>query len=743
MSAKMLADATAVYQEFERYRKLERLEQAVAQFRTALEVIPEDDTNYPSALYKLGACLQHLFGQLGRLEDLDESIERHQAAADRTSDGHSDRALYLQGLGNAFGTRFNRAGNSEDLNKAITQQQAAVDLTPDNHPQKPVYLNNLGCSFHSRFELLGDLVDLDNAIVTKQKAVDLSPNRYPDKSVRLINLGNSLHLRFIRFGNVVDLDNAIAHQQAAVNFVPDGHLNKFGYLSNLGSSLQARFDRLGNVIDLNNAIVQHQQAVNLISDSHPHKANCLTGLGNSLNARFQHLSKIADINDTIATYQSAVNLTLPGHPYRASRLSNLGGALYARFERTGQLIDIEESIAKQQLAVDITPDGHPSKPNYLSTLGSSILARFERSTNWDDLERAITQHRKAVDLTPNSHPSKPRYLMKLGKALETSFLHHRHHWDADAVISNLSAAAKSPAGPPKIRFEAAETWISFTSFISDPTLLEAYGCALSLMPLVAWLGLPIADRYQHLIRIGGIAREAAAAAIFLDEYDKALEWLEQGRSIVWNQILQLRTPVDELRDNNPDLADRLLRVSIELGRGYQQSGPSQGKPLSIEEEGRRYRALTMEWESTIEQVRGTRGFEEFLRPLSSSQLKNAARSGPVVILNIAKTKCEALALLPGSEDVIHIPLPNISAERVTQLRDELKDQLFSSGIRMRDTRAAKRVIDEADEASCKRVLAELWSNLVKPVLDSLGLSVGFVYLDAFILLMTLSTASPA
>ncbi|PVF90775.1 hypothetical protein CPB86DRAFT_878834 [Serendipita vermifera] len=40
---------------------------------------------------------------------------------------------------------------------------------------------------------------------------------------------------------------------------------------------------------------------------------------------------------------------------------------------------------------------------------------------------------------------------------------------------------------------------------------------------------------------------------------------------------------------------------------------------------------------------------------------------------------------------------------------------------MRHTRAAKRVTEDADKDTCRQVLAEFWTNLVKPVLDMLAL----------------------
>ncbi|PVF90903.1 hypothetical protein CPB86DRAFT_504319 [Serendipita vermifera] len=280
----------------------------------------------------------------------------------------------------------------------------------------------------------------------------------------------------------------------------------------------------------------------------------------------------------------------------------------------------------------------------------------------------------------------------------------------------------SPNGAPTSRFRAAELWIRLASRINHDSLLAAYGCALDLMPLVAWLGLPIADRHQYLMKIGVMARDAASAAISAEEYEKALEWLEQGRSIVWTQILQLRTPVDQLREVDPELADRLLRVSRLLDHGPQPTDFSGRETLYTEAEGRRYRALAIEWESIINQVRSLPDFKDFLRPPHLSQLMNAAHSGPVVVFNIAKTRCDALALLPELDDVIHIPLPDITSERITELRDELKDHLYSNGIRMRDTRAAMRFTDNSGEEDCRRVLAELWNSIVKPVLGTLAFS---------------------
>jgi hypothetical protein len=115
-----------------------------------------------------------------------------------------------------------------------------------------------------------------------------------------------------------------------------------------------------------------------------------------------------------------------------------------------------------------------------------------------------------------------------------------------------------------------------------------------------------------------------------------------------------------------------------------------------------------------------------LKPPKISRLMDAAKNGPIVVLNITKKRCDALALVDGIEEVIHIPLPDVTSERVTELRDKLKDLLYTKGLRLRGDRAARPWTDEGESIDCRDILAELWNGLVKPVLDSLAFSVSLI-----------------
>jgi tetratricopeptide (TPR) repeat protein len=723
----IIADAIAFGQDFKLHGRLQSLGKSISQFQAAVKLLPQGDQRLPETLHNLGVALQHRFGTFGQLGDIDNAIEQHQMAIRISSDDDADKPYRLCCLGNAFAHRFNRLGNPEDIDDAIVKQQEALDLTPDGHYTKSNILSNLGTCLQYRYERFGNRTDLDSAIERRQAAVTLMSDTDPDKALYRTNLGGSLYFRFERFGNIADLDNAIVQKEMAVNLVSDDYPNKPAYLSNLGVSLAEHFQRLGNIASLDRAIVQKQRAVDLTLDTHPLKSNFLSNLGTSLIIRFQCLGNLTDINDAISVYQTAVNLAPRIHPNKPSYLNDLCIALQLRFERSRNLDDINHAITYGQMAVHLTQNNHPSKSKYLGNLGNSLVARFKKLRTPVDMDQAIVAQQQAANLTPEDHPERVRHLNNLGNAFGARFTRFHRPEDAEQAIAHLSQAASSPFGSPVTRFETAEAWISFALLINHHSLLAAYECAIGLMPLVAWLGLPIADRHEHLVKIGGISREAAAAAISINRYDKALEWLEQGRSIVWTQILQLRTPVEQLRDADPVLADRLLQISQLLQRVSEQKDP-----LGVwEEEGRKYRALTEEWEAIVKQVRSLPNFENFLRPPRLSQLRKAAQNGPVVVVNIAKNRCDALAILEGLEEVINIPLPDISSKTIIELRKALKDHLYSNGIRMRDTRAIRDRPDEANEDACREVLARLWDKLVSPILESLSFYVRKYFSSVF------------
>ncbi|KIM25050.1 hypothetical protein M408DRAFT_26459, partial [Serendipita vermifera MAFF 305830] len=590
-------------------------------------------------------------------------------------------------LGTSIQLRFERHGIVEDLERAISLNQAAVDLTPDGHPGKPVILGGLGKSIQSRFEWFEDIGDLERAILIKQAAANLMPNGHPDKPGWLNNLGNSVRLRFERLRDVKDLERAISIYQAAVDLTPDRHPDKPSWLNSLGSSVQSRFERLKDFKDLERSISFQQAAVDLTSDDHPDKPDWLNNLGISLHLRFQNF---------------------------------------------GDIRDLEKAISLSQAAIDLTPDGHPDKPARLNNLGRSIQSHFERHGDVEDLERAISLAQAAVDLTPEGHPAKPARLYGLGNVFLCRFRSKRHLNDLHSAINSYSTSAISGSGPSITRFQAADKWAGLASlYLCDQDPLIAFEYALNLLPQVAWLGMSLTSQHAQLTGASDLVRLAVAVAIELQHFDIAIQWAEYGRSIVWQNLLSLRNPLDDLQKAHPELAMRLQSISQHLEGSLSHHGYSEEEePASLQDVANKASTLASERDKIIKQVRETPGFEYFLKAKTFDKLRPAAYEGPVAIINIDKLRSDALILIPnGSQDsnvkIVHIPLESFSHDMSVNLLRDFSRLLSSAGVRARDTRKSERELCVRDrENSFKSILYSLWVHVVKPILDGLAYQPG-------------------
>ena len=727
---------------FDRFGELRDLEDAISMFKDAVELTPHDHPDMPARLNNLGNSFFTRFDHLGKLTDLEDASSTLRDAVELTPRGHPDRPGHINNLGNCFFTRFERLGQLSDLEGAISTFRDAVDLTPHGHPDKPSYINNLGNSFVTRFKRFGEQTDLEDAISTLRDAVELIPRGHPDKPCRLDNLGNSFFTRFQRLGELNDLEDAISRHRDAVEFIPHGHPHKHGYLNSLGNSFNARFQRLGELSDLEDAILRHRDAVDLTPHGHPDKPARLSNLGNSFATRFKRLGELSDLEDAILRHRDAVDLTPLGHPDRPSCLNNLGTSFRFRFDLLGKLSDLEGSISTLRDAVDLTPHGHPHRPNHVNNLGNSFFSRFERLGDLSDLEDAISRHKEAVELTPHGHPDKPSLLTNLGDSFKARFGCFGELSNLEEAITLYMHVASARIGSIRVRFNASLHWISCALRIRHHSLLHAYSISISLLPELAWIGLSLTHRYRELTRGAHVVREAAAAALDSGFPETAVEWLEQGRSIVWGELFQLRSSNEELSSAHPNHARRLRDLSTALEHAgaireksmsallEQTRGAAHGLTESLQQEADKHRTLAIERDKLLQEIRRFPGFEQFLLRKEFSQLRTSAHSGPVVILNAAESRCDALIVVPDLDHVIHVPLPNFTFKRSVVLQNTLEKLLGHARVICCNDREGKSATRGA--VTWESLLSTLWNGVVKPVLDALSFSVRRVISHEFI-----------
>jgi len=226
---------------------------------------------------------------------------------------------------------------------------------------------------------------------------------------------------------------------------------------------------------------------------------------------------------------------------------------------------------------------------------------------------------------------------------------------------------------------------------------------------------------------------------------------EQGRGVLFSQILDARSDLTDLQTAHPQLAAEFVRCRDVLDRPEQDPSttPSTGADparLMVESEAERRRTAAAAFDRVLTEIRALPGFERFLAARPVAELLPAAAQGPVVLVNVAPLRSDALILTPAGVQVL--PLPGVNedtvAQQATTFLDAVRD-LYGRTARpatpTEDTRATPTAVHggpaanlalpselrdddeippDQGEEKLATVLGWLSDQITTPVLDHLG-----------------------
>jgi tetratricopeptide (TPR) repeat protein len=651
-------------------------------------------------------------------------------------------------LGKAFHIRFGRTGDLTDIGEAISAHRRTVELFQAGDECLPVALSNLGASLVSRFKDVGDLRDAAEAIAVQHKAVGITPQSPRVLSFTLESLAISFLIRFAHTTEDSDVSGAIYAIRRAVQLTnpPIPHR-----VSVLGNALSLRFSSSGDRSDIDEAISMQQTAVSLTCNTDPNLPRHLTNLGSSFIQRYKSMTEPSDIDAAISALEEAVELTPEGHADLPVRLDHLGSAHSFRLLHSVDLVGRAKAIASLGSTDDTKQFASVNDGIcvFYKAIGENLQASPGTKEYSGDNDKVIEILQKAVELTPEGHAMLPSRLAHLSWGLQRRFMTSGDRPTLTKVLSVLKRAATCTPGPPHDRLTAAITWAELLALEwPSPDTIPAFGTAMDLVALVAGLERSVELRHSQLREVSDLPLRAAVAACELGRLDKAIEWLEQGRCLVWRQLTNLRTPLDALRAHDAQLAEEVMGVSKRLedtgaSRRRPDAGMTQSERISLEAEARNQLQLARQWDDLLAKVRAIPEFEDFLKPTPySTILRHLPDSGPIVVINVHEHQCDAFALLAGLDEPLHVPLPDLSLEKVVKYQIDLGSHLGKQGLRMRseeeddvDQDDPNRLIvryrrrPAGSEDVTRNALKCLWVEIVKPVLDALGFSVCAFLLD--------------
>ncbi|KAJ7919745.1 CHAT domain-containing protein, partial [Mycena leptocephala] len=708
----------ALEMRFRRIRNPGDLQEATVLWREAVQILPSKHSNRSVILTNWASALVSLFRIKGNEQYLDEAIEAHRESLGLLPAPHPNRGMSLNQLALALDTRYEFKGNSDDLDEAIGWHTEALSLRTGPDANRAISLSNLGSAVLTRYQVQGDLDDLDYGIQLHTEALGLQdpPNSEPGA---LLNLATAIIMRFERRADPKDIDQAVEYLREVLKHCDIRQPLYNTALNNLGNGLRIRFEQNCDIEDLNEAVKLNRLALELRPAPHPSRSHSLTNLGNLLVIKADHENS-RNIDEAVKLLREALGLRCAPHPEYGNALKNLAIALEIRFQQEENPQDIDEAVQLFNTALQHFPDRHPGRSDSLNNLASALTVRFSKQQDLHDIQEAIRLSREALSLSPDQHPNRGLYLDNFGsRILKMAYLRGPAPEILEVSIGALREASTYIYSSPLTRFNASTRWAEIATLFTHDSGMDAYRTSIKLLPQIAAFNLDINSRHKILSNkeITMLAFRAANYAIYKEDVEAAAEFLEASRSVFWSRSLDLRTPLDDLRKVNEDLATQLKDLSGELEKASFRDAPSRSsraqKALftSGDADAVRCRQLNEDWDKITKAVRELPGFHDFLLPKTMDSLRQAAVSGPVVILLTSKMLNSAL-IVQASGDFHHMYLPEIERKEDFSEDTSTKER-FPGGPENR-----RKVSSEED---LRLRLGELWLKIVKPVLKVLNI----------------------
>jgi tetratricopeptide (TPR) repeat protein len=395
-------------------------------------------------------------------------------------------------------------------------------------------------------------------------------------------------------------------------------------------------------------------------------------------------------------------------------LTNLGRSLLQRYITFSREEDLDEAISKLRDAVNTYPTTVRVHPSSLNDLVMALLQRFELLSSPDDFNEVIAiLHRITGDQDlPKDHPNLPIYLHNLG-------ISYNCHWTKNGKVRSdfdlaISAYRRSndALGDNLIRFRSAKAWADLAHTQGDLSLaMEGYSRAISLLPQLSWLGMSIeARQYNLLTEATNMTQNAVACAIKSCNYERAVEFLDHGRSVFWSQAADLRPDLAFLDSVDAGLGAEIRRASEALHAGTFED-PLRGKTtdINLNETAEKHRRLVAAWELLVDRVRQIESMEHFLRATPYSELQQAAVGGPVIVINVSSYGCDALVIKAGVS-IERVSLDNLTYAATTQQADRFRVGLARVG----------ETDNSFERHFLQPILQKLWTAVAFPILAKLG-----------------------
>jgi tetratricopeptide (TPR) repeat protein len=652
--------------------------------------------------------------------------------------GHPSRDQALYYLASALrDVKYKDASERRhQLTESISLSRDALQLRPVGHPERYKCLTSLSISLAQFYKLCADQQVLEEMIAVQRQVVQMIPPGHDLGREMLAILATGLRMSFEQCGRIDRLTEAISLFRESLLLHPTGHSNRYHVMDNLASTLSLSAQLHGASELFFESISLQRDALELVPATHPDRWRIMGNLSEGLMQAYRYgCGSSETITEAVNLHRESLHVQeLRDFPLLDVNMSELAKCLAVRFDLHQAREDLLEAISLQRRALHLRSIEHRHRPQSLNRL-ANYLCRPEYQS-WSE---ALSLFREGLALCPSGFANRAPMLSDMSKCfLESSspffeltegiaLLHEALSDQFCHLNFRLKSAILDLRRVEKAYSASADGLRATGDNDVAGRIFGLYVNALGLLPRVANFGLDHRTRLQALIGSDEISRNAAAWAVRLGGIPRAVEMLEEGRGIFWSQTLHLRAAqFDGVHIEDRLELKRLLHLlEISARRSHSSDMSVQQREQDLESR----RKMNEEAEALITTIRGHPGLARFLMPAAFSDLVSALPDEYVVIINSSTLGHHALLLNGVTGLTISMELQafqrDFDSEAIRAQVDHNALCERSSEAPWDDTRALKvsgRRVNSLDDT-----LTLMWSSIVRPVLNELGITVSRVH----------------
>ncbi|KAG8923961.1 hypothetical protein FRC02_010781 [Tulasnella sp. 418] len=744
--------------------QLQDLEDAIKSLKEALEIVPMYQRERVLILHYLGTCIEKRYKSQYQIQDLEQSIQYLKEARGLHSEEYPDdffKTSTLHSLGLCLMLQYEQEGQIQRVKDAIgfiqeelklplgmfkrisslqsltnclsalalSTSKSDIEVLEQNLAQAIFYFKDMIANWSSDADyhkavLLNGLAmclcykgNIEEASILFSEVISISVHQLSDSDCSSVmnDVASTLCSLYLRTNKFQYLEEAILYQKKAVSSCQSGNPARPTFLYNLGTYLIHLTQEQVRSQDLTEATNCLEEAIALLPAHASTRSKALCELAFCLhlrNTKFAYGEPISSEKIT-GYFQEALQLQLPGNPRRPHTLHSFGIHLYHSINSSSQhnIQELDKCIQCLEEALQLISIVSADHTCAITTnLAACSHMRYLFTGNIHDINRAFWLASESIQHTPPNHPSlscswQLLALIRKSVSKQAEDLLILSYKNLDPC-SLFQKAANHPLASIQDRLQAAFSWIESNSLYERQLeSLAAYETYLKLFDQLLHIKAP-SIRYRHELLLGvppTIASDGAACAIDVGDIVKAVELLEQGRTLLWSQLEHYHAPIDLLQKVDPILANDLEVCGQQLECSAISKHLRDAPPMSMDNEVYKYREISERWNTLVSQVRQLDGFANFLQSPPYSALQQACVYGPVIIINISTRHCDTIIIQRDGDPTL-VPLPGTQLDDIANLVTRLSCALDAG------PRGSARIIG---------VLRSLWDDIVEPVVQML------------------------